>query len=175
MLGNSEYKELVEWIISIIIAAVIAIIIKGFIFDIIRVSETSMLPNIHDGDRIVVEKISLYNKNIKRGDIFILNPGSKGRGLYIKRIIGLPGEKLEIKDGNVYINGKQLKEDYLAPGTYTEGNFNLIIPQNTVFVLGDNREVSEDSRYLGPIPFKNLKGRAVYRIYPFNNIKKLIK
>ena len=172
---NNEYKELVEWIISIIVAAVIAILIKGFIFDIIRVSETSMLPNIHDGDRIVVEKISLYNKNIRRGDIYILDPGVEGRGLYIKRIIGLPGEKLQIKDGKVYINGKQLEEDYLAPGTYTEGNFNLIIPQNKVFVLGDNREVSEDSRYFGAIPVKNLKGRAVFRIFPFNNMKKFIK
>lgn len=172
---NSEYKELIEWIVSIIIAAVIAILIKSFIFDIIGVSETSMLPNIHDGDRIVAEKISLYTRNINRGDIFILDPGIKGHGLYIKRIVGLPGERLEIKDGKVYINGKQLKEDYLAPGTYTEGNFDLIVPQNEVFVLGDNREVSEDSRYLGPIPVKNLKGRAVYRIYPFDNMKKLIK
>nr|WP_307815963.1 signal peptidase I [Thermobrachium celere] len=103
----------------------------------------------------------------------MLDPGSKGRGIYIKRIIGLPNEVVEIKDGSVYINGNKLKEDYLEPGTYTDVDMKITVPEDCVFVLGDNREVSEDSRYIGPIPIKNLKGHAVFRIYPFSDIKKL--
>lgn len=166
-------NEIKEWIYSLVIAAVLAFAIKAFIFDIIQVSGRSMVPTLHNNDRVIVEKISMYRKKIYRGEIVILDPGSKGRGIYIKRIIGLPNETVEIKDGNVYINGDKLQEDYLEPGTYTDVDLKITVPEDCVFVLGDNREVSEDSRYIGPIPIKNLKGHAVLRVYPFNDIKKL--
>lgn len=166
-------REIKEWVYSLVIAAVLAFTIKAFIFDIIQVSGTSMVPTLHNNDRLIVEKISMYSKKIFRGEIVILDPGDKGRGIYIKRIIGLPGDELEIKNGEVYINGTKLQEDYLKPGTYTDVDMKLKVPEDCVFVLGDNREVSEDSRYIGPIPIKNLKGHALLRVYPFNDIKKL--
>lgn len=169
---NQLAKEIKEWIICIIVAGAIAFFIKGYVFDIIQVSGTSMVPTLHDSDRVAVEKISLYNDNLKHGEIIIFDPGSKGRGIYIKRIIGLPGDEIEISNGSVYVNGKKLEESYLKPGTYTEGDQKLTVPNDSIFVLGDNREVSEDSRYIGPIPIKNIKGHAILRVFPFNQIRK---
>ncbi|MCX7904316.1 MAG: signal peptidase I [Caloramator sp.] len=168
-------NEIKEWIISIVIAAVIAFTIKGFIFDIVQVSGPSMIPTLHDNDRVAIEKISLYTKKFTRGEIIILDPGNYGRGLYIKRIVALPGERLQIKEGSVFINGKKLQEDYLTPGTqtYAETDIDMVIPEGHVFVLGDNREVSEDSRYIGPIPIDHIKGHAIFKIFPFSDIKKL--
>ncbi|TDT51239.1 signal peptidase I [Fonticella tunisiensis] len=170
---KSFIEELKEWSVSIVIAAVVAFSIKTFLFDIIEVSGTSMLPTLHDKDRVAIEKITLYTKDIKRGEIVILDPGTKGRGIYIKRVIGLPGETIEIKNGNVYINGEILHENYLRSGTYTDIDMKVTIPEDSVFVMGDNRQVSEDSRIIGPIPIKNLKGHALFRIFPFNQMGKI--
>lgn len=172
-MSSSTLREIREWVVSIIIAAVIAFTIKGFLFDIIQVSGTSMVPTLHNDDRVAIEKISLYRNTLKRGEIVILDPGKKGRGIYIKRIIGLPGEKIEIKEGSVFINGNKLEEQYLKPGTVTEGDISTVIPEDSVFVLGDNREVSEDSRYIGPIPIDHLKGHALFRVFPFNQMNSL--
>lgn len=170
-MSSSIKKEIKEWLIAIVIALAIAFVIKGFVFDLIQVSGTSMVPTLHNGDRVAVEKLSLYTNNIKRDQIVILDSGDKEHTIYIKRVIGLPGENLEIKNGFVYINGKKLNEPYLKPGTFTSGDIKITVPENTVFVLGDNREVSEDSRYIGPIPLNRLKGHAIFRLYPFNQIK----
>lgn len=172
-MNDSTLKEIKEWIVSIVIAAVIAFLIKGFVIDTMLVDGTSMLPNLHNRDRIIFEKISLYSHSIKRGQIIILNPPEKPKSVYyVKRVIGLPGEKVEIKNGFVYINGQKLSEAYLASGTYTGDDMKLTVPEGSVFVLGDNREVSEDSRIIGPIPIKNIKGHAILRIYPFDKITK---
>ena len=168
-------NEIKEWVISIVVAAVIAFTIKGFIFDIVQVSGPSMIPTLHDNDRVAIEKISLYSKSFKRGEIIILDPGEKGHGLYIKRLIALPGDRLQIKEGNVYINGEKLNEPYLSTGTetYAEEDIDMVIPEGYVYVLGDNREISEDSRYIGPIPFDHIKGHAIFKVFPFSDMKKL--
>lgn len=171
-MGKNTIKEVKEWIISIIIAAAIAFIIKGFLIDTMLVDGTSMLPTLHDRDRIIFEKVSLYTNNIKRNQIIILNPpGESKYTYYVKRIIGLPGEKLEIRGGSVYINDMKLDESYLPPNTYTGEDMVINIPNDCVFVMGDNREVSQDSRALGPIPIQNIKGHGVLRIYPFKDIR----
>jgi signal peptidase I len=172
-MSSKVMKEIKDWIVSIVIAAVVTIVLKQYVFDIIQVSGTSMLPTLHNSDRVAVEKISLKASKIKRGEIVIFDPGEKGRGIYIKRVIGIPGDTVEIKEGLVYVNGKQVIENYLKPGTYTEGDIKQQIAVGEIFVLGDNREVSEDSRYIGPIPIENLKGHAVFRIFPFNQMGKV--
>jgi signal peptidase I len=174
---KSVANEVKEWVVSIVIAAIIAFVIKGFLLDVIQVSGTSMLPNLHNKDRLIVEKISLYTHEFKKGEIIIFDPGEFGRGIFIKRVIGLPGDRIEIKDGFVYVNGEKLKEDYLRPGTYTNAgpdaeNSSLTVPEGCLYVLGDNREVSEDSRYIGPILIKSIKGHAIFRVYPFNQFGK---
>lgn len=171
-MSHNSLVEFREWTVSIIIAIIIAFILKAFLFDITQVSGTSMLPNLHNLDRIAIEKVCLISKNFTRGEIVILDPGPKGQKLtYIKRIVGLPGETVQIRNGLVYINSKLLPEKYLAKNTLTFPNMLIKVPSDAVFVLGDNRNVSEDSRYLGPIPINNLKGHAIFRAYPFSDIK----
>jgi signal peptidase I len=172
-MSKNTMNEIREWIVSIAIAAAVTFTIKYFVFDIIQVSGTSMVPTLHNNDRVTVEKISLKMNKLTRGEIVIFDPGDKGRGIYIKRIIGLPGDDVEIKEGLVYVNGESIKEDYLKPGTYTDSDMKLTVPDNEIFVLGDNREVSEDSRYIGPVPIENLKGHAVFRLFPFNQMGSL--
>ncbi|MEG0005311.1 MAG: signal peptidase I [Clostridium sp.] len=159
-----------EWIICIIVAVALTFILKTFLFDIIKVSGDSMYPTLHNKDMLGVEKISLIKKDFKHGDIIIFDPGSKGHGIYIKRVIGLPGDTVEIKGGGVYVNGAHLNETYLDPNTFTENDMKLTLEKGYVFVLGDNRAVSEDSRNIGPIPIENIKGHAVVRLFPFNSI-----
>lgn len=174
-MSNSILKEIKEWVLSIIIAALVAFIIKGFLIDIIQVSGTSMLPNLNDRDRLVIEKVSLYTHKYERGEIVIFKPNNETKDIYIKRIIGLPGDKVEIKDGRVYVNNKKLNESYLKSDIYTAADANqysnLIVPPDCLYVLGDNRAVSEDSRYIGPVPIENVRGHAVLRVYPFNHLK----
>ena len=97
-----------------------------------------------------------------------------GKTSYIKRVIGLPGEHVEIKDGKVYINGNELKENYLSDTVKTESMdgdfFDIIVPQNTVFVMGDNRSGSSDSRIFGCIPYEKIEGKVIFRFWPLNNI-----
>ena len=99
----------------------------------------------------------------------------ESQSYYIKRVIGVFGDTVEIKSGKVYVNGHQLEENYLSPGTITNGSISLKVPEGKVFVLGDNRELSEDSRdpRLGPIPVKSIKGHAVYRLFQLNSMERL--
>lgn len=175
-MSKSILKEIKEWVLSIIIAAIVAFAIKGFLIDIIQVSGTSMLPNLRDRDRLVVEKVSIYTHNYERGEIVIFKPNDDINEIYIKRIVGLPGDKVEIKDGAVFVNDEKLEEAYLSENVSTAAPqseySSLIVPPDCLYVLGDNRMVSEDSRYIGPIPMENVKGHAVFRVYPFNQVKK---
>lgn len=174
MMKNKAVKELFDWILSIVIAIVAALCIKAFLFDIIEVSGDSMVPTLHDNDRLSVERLCRFTHNVKRGQIVIFDSGDKGNGIYIKRVIALPGDKVEIVDGSVFLNDVKLNEDYLAEGIYTSSGTltgPLVIPDGYIFVLGDNREVSEDSRYIGCIPFSMIRGRVLSRIYPFDSIR----
>ncbi|NYE57217.1 signal peptidase I [Carboxydothermus ferrireducens] len=125
---------------------------------------SSMYPNIYNAV-CVIEKVK--PAEIKRGDIVSIkaNDGE----VVIKRVIGLPGEKIQIKNGRVYINGRVLNEPYLPKGTKTEWYFTdvLNIPKDSYFLLGDNREISKDSRHYGPVMAKNLEGKVIAYV---NNI-----
>lgn len=177
-MSNRVLREIKEWVLSILFAAIIAFVIKGFFIDVIQVSGPSMLPVLSDKDRLVIEKVSLYTKNYERGEIIIFKPYNEANDIYIKRIIGLPGDKVEIRDGTVFVNNEKIDEHYLSPDTFTRSNpekedfSSIIVPENCLYVLGDNRAISEDSRYIGPIPIKNVKGHALFRVYPFDQVKK---
>lgn len=172
-MGRRIFREVLEWVISLTAALIIVLVVKSLAFDIIEISGKSMIPALYDGDKVVVEKVSTYIGSVRRGEIVILDPGDKGTGIYIKRIVGLPGELLEVSGGKVLINGNAIEEKYLREGTYTDIDMKLTVPDDCVFVMGDNREISEDSRIIGPIPLKNLKGHAIFRIYPFERTRGL--
>ncbi|MDO5707381.1 MAG: signal peptidase I [Andreesenia angusta] len=138
-----------------------------------------MFPTLHENDRIFVNKIVYRLKEPKRGDIITLHAPDRENTEYIKRIVGIPGDNIKIRDGKVILNGEVLKEDYIEPGSYTETHQGdeWNVPEGKVFVLGDNRAfgASKDSRSLGLIDSSEIVGRAGLRYYPFNRIEELAK
>lgn len=171
---NEKTKnETVEWIKSIVLAIVVAILIKSFIFNTTYVLGSSMYPTLHEKDRLFTNKIVLYFSAPNIGDIVVLKAPDNPSKDYIKRVVGLPGDKVEIIDGKVYLNDNVLNEYYLEEGayTYTYDETQWQIPEGHVFVLGDNRAegASKDSRYFGCIPIDSIKGKANFRYFPFDS------
>lgn len=201
-------KDIFEWIYCIIIAVVLALLVKYYVGTPTIVKQTSMYPTFTPNDRLILNRLyRTCNTTPKRGDIitfeapsvsytnrekadldnptaiynyepegliskFFYNVAEIGKVSYIKRVIALPGEHVQIKDEKVYINGEVLKEEYLAEGEVTNpegGQFiDLIVPENTVFVMGDNRDNSGDSRKFGCIPYEKIEGKVVLRFWPLN-------
>lgn len=161
-------KEAKEWIQSIIMALIIVLPVVFFCRPT-YVKGFSMQPTLNDKN-IVVTKVGI--KHLKRGNIIVFDANPRADELYIKRVIGIPGDVVEIKGGLVYVNGERVKESYLKESTVTEPEMKVTVPENEVFVLGDNREVSDDSRYIGTISIKKIKGLAYFRIFPFSKIGK---
>lgn len=128
-----------------------------------------MEPNLHDNQRLIIEKISYHIHPPQRGDIIVLRLPNRQSDPLIKRVIGLPGETVEITDGKVIINGEVLDEPYLNQSTY-QGMPPRVVPADEVFVLGDNRGFSNDSRAFGFVPFSDIIGRAWFRYWPPSEI-----
>lgn len=168
---NKVLKEIISWILTFLIAFALAFLIRTFVFEPYKVQMSSMNPTLYENDLIIVNKFIFKFREPKRGEVIIFKPpyGDKD---YIKRVIGLPGETIEIKDGFVYINGEKLIEPYIknsTPGVLLP----TLIPEGKVFVMGDNRGNSLDSREFGPIEIDKIDGRADFIFWPLNHIKNL--
>ncbi|MGC8780645.1 MAG: signal peptidase I [Anaerolineae bacterium] len=150
-------------------AVVIALLIHAFLAQATRVYGQSMEPNLHSDERLVVEKLSYRFHGPRRGDIVVLHDPAGGPELLIKRVIGLPGERVTIADGRVYIDGMALDEPYITQGTQGSGR-TWIVPPLSVFVMGDNRGASRDSRVFGPVSLDQIIGRAAFRYWPLTEI-----
>ncbi|MBP3361549.1 MAG: signal peptidase I [Clostridia bacterium] len=200
--------EIWEWIYTIFIAVAIALLIKCFLFDIVKVDGSSMYPTLIDNDRLIITKLGYTPK---QGDIIILDSTYKNRSAYfdklaqangkeelnsfeklirypalpkeykhryyVKRIIALPGQTLDIRDGKVYVDGEQLSEEYYDGTTSIIDptvKYPVTVDDNCVFVMGDNRNHSKDSRdsSLGQVPYDAVVGKSQIRIFPFNHIGK---
>lgn len=171
--GKSKPRIVIlDWIKSLVIALLIAFFIKTFIFNTTYVLGNSMYPTLKQKDRLFANKISLYFTTPKRGDIIVLAaPDEEGKD-YIKRVIGVGGDKIGIINGKVFLNGEELVEGYIKPDAYTyiyNENY-WEVPEDYVFVLGDNRDrgASKDSRYFGSIPVDSIKGITSFRYFPIN-------
>ncbi len=199
-------KEIWEWVYTLALAVIVAFLIKGFLFDIVKVDGLSMYPTLNHNDRLVVSKIG-YSP--KQGDIVILDstykereayydflaeeegkdelgiisktvkyfslPKSLKHKYYVKRVIALPDQTVDIKDGKVYIDGEILDEPYyegITTPTDPNVSYPVTVEEDMVFVMGDNRSNSEDSRSsrLGQIPFDAVVGKSQFRFFPFNEI-----
>lgn len=159
-------KEIISWIMVFVIAFGIATFINKVIIFRVEVPTGSMENTIMVGDRVITLRLSYLFKNPMRGDIIVFPYPDDEKVDYIKRIIGLPGETIEGKDGYVYINGDKLLEDYVT--SLLDNDFGpYIVPENSYFMMGDNRAVSEDSRYWENKFVKRSKiiGRALFK-YP---------
>jgi signal peptidase I len=167
--GPTFFKMVRDWLWelgeTVLPAIVIAVLINLFLAQATRVYGSSMEPSLHTDQRLVVEKLTYRLHDPRRGDVVVLRVPERGPELLIKRVIALPGETIEIRDGNVYIDGTALPEPYLSQQTY--GQFGpLQVPAGEVFVLGDNRGASNDSRIFGPVPESRIVGRAWVSYWP---------
>ena len=154
---------------TIVPSVVIALLIHAFLAQATRVYGQSMEPNLHTNERLVVEKLSYRFHGPRRGDVVVLHDPSGGTELIIKRVIGLPGERVMIGDGRVYIDGVALDEPYLQQPTQGGGR-TWLVPPFELFVMGDNRVASRDSRSFGAVPLEQILGRAVFRYWPLEQI-----
>ncbi|NJD02644.1 MAG: signal peptidase I [Ruminiclostridium sp.] len=171
MAESNKVKEALDWILHIGIAVLIGVLIVTFVAQRTLVHDISMQPTLVEGDNLVVEKLSAKLGGLHKGDIIVFYVPEENRQL-IKRLIAVEGDKVEIKNGKVYINDKAVKEDYLRgvetqPLGFPEYD-SLIVPKGFVYVLGDNRPNSKDSRSIGPVEASRISGRAIFRFYPFN-------
>lgn len=203
---TSLAREIWEWVYTLAIAIVIAMLIKGFIFDIVRVDGSSMFPTLVDNDRLIVTKL-VYTP--KQGDIIILDseyknreeyfdrlaeskdkeelssfekffaqssmPSNLKKKYYVKRIIAMPGQTIDLVDGKVYVDGEMLDEPYydgLTTSIDPTVEYPITVDDDCVFVMGDNRTRSKDSRSseLGQVPFKAILGKSQVRIWPLSDI-----
>lgn len=165
-------KEMVEWLKTIIFALLIAFLVRNYLFQPYRVQMGSMQPTLHNNDLIMVNKIVYRINPPKRGDIVVFNPpGNTSNIHYIKRVIGLPGESIEVKNGKVFINQTELIEPYLSqidtPGMVGP----VVLGENEFFVLGDHRNNSMDSRDFGAITKDHIHGKTMFVLWPMKDFQ----
>ena len=172
--GPSTTRTIIEWGVTIGAALLAALIIKAFVLQAFFIPSESMTPTLQVHDRVLVNKLSYHLHAVHRGDIVVFRrPPNERQPIndLIKRVIGLPGETVQTRDGHVLINGAPLNEPYLPPGTYS-GNQDqpVTIPAGYYWVMGDNRTNSSDSRVFGAIPKSLIVGRAFVKVWPISSI-----
>ncbi|MYL34792.1 signal peptidase I [Pontibacillus yanchengensis] len=169
-MSQTVKKEIWDWTKAIIIAFVLAFVIRNYIFATSIVEGTSMDPTLKDGERVMYNKIVYIMDNPERGDIVIIQRPTKN---YVKRVIGLPGDEIQVKGHELYVNGKKSEQEYLNEQAIRQtGDFGpRSVPKDHYFVMGDNRDISKDSRNgLGFIKRDEVIGRSELVIYPFDEL-----
>ncbi len=187
MTSEKIKNELYEWAYSIVIALAVALFIHIFLFQPTRVSGESMVPTLENGDYLIVSKVGHVMGDMPEyGDIVIIdsrthydrtwrddvsepltnylaffNKKFATKNIWVKRVIGHPGDTLEFKDGAVWRNGEKLDEPYINDEPMKTDGRQITVPENHVFVMGDNRNHSSDSRFIGPVPTDHVLGRVV--------------
>lgn len=209
---KKNMKEVIEWILCIFIAIILALLVRHYVFTPTLVKMRSMYSTLVQGDRLILNRLSItMNEEIKRGEIItfeapsikdiktsqydkenpvaIYNNEPKNifskftyyvleidKESYIKRVIGVAGDHILIKDGKVYLNGEELKEDYLKDGVITERKgmyYELTVPEGYIFAMGDNRGESMDCRSFGCIPIEKIESKVTFRFWPFDKFGKV--
>ncbi len=197
-------REILEWVLCLVIAYLLYLIINYFVGTISGVKQVSMLPTTKENDRLIITRPTIFKRDLKYGDIvtfeapledslevnenniasyvektgidsFFYNFMGIGKSSYVKRVIGLPGDHIVIgDDGAVYRNDEKLDEPYLNEQYTNKDKYNdVIVPAGTVYMMGDNRLSSKDSRFFGCVPIEKVNGYVVIRVWPFNKIGKL--
>lgn len=194
---KSFIRRLAEWILTILIALIIALFILSNLVSLTQIKEDSMEPSLSENDRTIVYKLGYLFNEPEKGDIVILNRDIEEKGIVknminegkdivdniryrftgeieknnlVKRIVGVEGDTINIEDGKLYINHRLEEEDYIKGSTPAKNSisFPIEVAEGKVFVLGDNREYSLDSRDFGLVEIQQIKGKVAYRILPFS-------
>lgn len=172
---HRELRTLVEWAAVVLVALLAAFLVKTFLFQPFYIPSESMVPTLEVDDRLLVNKLSYKLHDVHRGDIVVFErpPGQLADSAIkdlVKRVMALPGETVEGKDGRVFVNGEPVDEPYLPDGTSTSAFAPVTLGDHQVWVMGDNRSFSSDSRSFGPIDEDLIEGRAFLRFWPLGNL-----
>jgi signal peptidase I len=159
------------WLRDLIISLVISAFIIVFIYQPVKVEGVSMMPSLEDQERIFVNKFVYRLEPISRGDVVVFRYPRDPSKSYIKRVIGVAGDRIRIDGGQVYVNGAALDEDYVPPAYDDARSFpETVVPPHTYFVLGDHRSMSSDSREFGPVNQSSIYGKAVFGYWPMDKL-----
>jgi len=179
-----QKSALREWVEAFVVALALAVFVRTFFFQIYKIPTTSMVPTLLPGDKIFVSKIAYGSKvpftplrlpglkNPGKGEVVVFIPPSDRNKAYIKRLIASAGDRVRIKDGNIYVNGKQITDARIArnyyynQGEYSKDDKEIIVPKQKYFFLGDNSINSQDSRYWGFADEKDIVGKAIFIWWP---------
>jgi signal peptidase I len=180
---QSQLRTIIEWVAVAVGALAVALLIKAFLLQAFYIPSPSMDPTLRVDDRVLVNKLSYRIGDVQRGDIIVFRKPEGEQGDiddFIKRVIALPGETISFVDGDVFIGGLALSESYvngapsttsqLIPGCDNSATDSCLVPDNMVFVMGDNRLGSRDSRRFGPIEESSIIGRAFLKVWPLGDI-----
>jgi signal peptidase I len=167
----------VETLKTFALSAVLALGIRTFVAEARYIPSGSMLPTLQINDRLIIDKVSYHFSEVQRGDIVVFNPTEvlrqKFKDAFIKRVIGLPGDTVEVRRGTVFVNGEALSENYIAAEPdYVYGP--EVVPEDQYLVLGDNRNNSYDSHYWGFVPRDLIVGKAIVRFWPPQRLGQLV-
>lgn len=171
---SSLGEEVKDWVISILIAVVLAFFIRYFVVELYLVDGPSMRPTLQSRERLVVNKFVYRFRAPERGEVLVFRYPKDPSRDFIKRVIAVPGDTIEIKDGRVFVNQQLMNEPYIL--SKTRGDYPLAtVPAGHIFVMGDNRNNSEDSRFadVGFVPYELVKGKAVLVFWPVDEFKTL--
>jgi signal peptidase I len=168
--ASSFHRDLRVWARDLVLAIGFAVVIIVFLYQPVKVEGTSMAPLISDQERIFINKLVYRFEAISRGDVVVFWYPNDRTKSFIKRVVALPGETVEIRQGRVYVNGKALEEPYILPAYLDSNNFNpFAVPAHEYFVMGDHRDSSNDSRMFGPVPAEYIYGKAVFAYWPMDH------
>lgn len=178
---SSAVRAAAEWVFVVVGAVLAALLVKTFLFQAFRIPSESMVPTLLVGDRVLVNKLSYRAHEVHHGDVIVftrppnLQPtGGEEPEDLIKRVVAVGGDTVVARDGKVYLNNRLLKEPYLPEGTPTlHLDQPVKVPPGKVFVMGDNRENSQDSRFFGTVDESTIVGRAFVRMFPFKRFASL--
>jgi signal peptidase I len=169
----SALRGAVEWVVILVGALLVAFVVKTFLLQAFYIPSASMEPTLKINDRVLVNKLSYDLHDVHRGDIVVFRspPGEDSATVkdLIKRVVALPGETVEARDGHILVNGNLLREPYLHSGVITSTFEPRKVPPHQIWVMGDNRGNSKDSRFFGPINQDLLVGRAFVRVWPLGS------
>ncbi len=167
------FRKGIEFIKELVLVVLVALLFTSFIVSHNKVPTASMVSTINEGDHLLTNMVPYYYRDPEFGEIVVFKNGEES---WVKRVIGLPGDVIDIRDGQVYVNEVVIDESrYLAPNITSEPGFSHVefpytVPEGNYFLMGDNRENSKDSRYIGAIERDKIYGKAWIKIYPFNQV-----
>ncbi len=168
---SANLRALGTWVRDLVLAFAVLFLTGLFLYQPVKVEGGSMEPGLEDQERIFINKLVYRFESIERGDIIVFRYPRDTRKSFIKRVIGVPGDRIRISYGHVYVNGQELPEPYVPPDYQDARSFSeIVVPNNAYFVLGDHRSMSNDSREFGPVMRSYVYGKAVFGYWPMEKL-----